>query len=598
MNIQKNPIEFDLIELRKYPLRQLTRNISRNVNGLDTETLDGYCRLIADSSGAFVHTRSFDDCIQFLTRHRLRKAHNFFFNLNFDINAIIKYLPQERLDELYKTARTSHGRYRLFFIPRKMFRVMIGHKSYKFYDIMQFVKSSLEKASRKYLGLEKYVEPIDRKRLGTDPDYWKANLNAIVRYCINDAKLTKRLGDVVNDTIIKNIGLYPNSFISKASICKDFVRRKVDVPNILEIPKGALKYAFYSYSGGRFEIIRKGNVGHCYLYDINSAYPFNIRNLLDVTKGKWRWVTDISDKADYGFYLVKIMTHFNKVAPVPIHLKNGVICYPVIETASYMTREEIIAYEPYMDVEVIDGYEFQADKHIYPFRDYIDHVYELKSQADESRYEYNLYKILMNSLYGCFYEKSVRKSPEGVHIYSGKLFNPIYATLITANTRIQLFLAGIPHENDIVGFATDSILFSHDPELPTSKRLGDWSLQSEGDAQVLRSGMYKIGDKLKNRGIKKADRLNTPHGKFKDIFEYIRRVPALTEYPIIMNRPLTFIEVLLHHLKHDIDDINQFVDMEYRININRDFKRIWDDDFKAGHELFERSIDSQPLILA
>lgn len=596
--IQKNPIDFDLIELRKYPLHKMTRNLKRQVNGLDTETLDGFCRLISDDKGAFRLTESFDDCIEFLTRRRLRQGYNFFFNLNFDVNAIIKYLPQDNLNELYGTARTRHGKYNLFFIPKKLLRVMVGHKSFKFYDVAQYFNTSLEKASQKYLGMEKYVEPIDRARLGTDAQYWKANIDAIIRYCINDARLTKRLGDVVNDTITQNIGLYPNSYISKASICKDFVRRKVDVPNILDVPRNALKYAFYSYSGGRFEIIRKGHVGKCWLYDINSAYPYNIRNLLDITKGDWERVDDMTERADYGFYLVKILTRFNKVAPIPIHLKNGVICYPIVETATFMTKEEILAYEPYLDYEILDGWEFTASQRVYPFRDYIDQVYALKSQADESRYEYNLYKILMNSLYGCFYEKSIRRTPEGVKIYSGKLFNPVYATLITANTRIQLYQAGIPNVSDIIGFATDSILFSHDPEIPQSKELGDWSLQSVGDTTVLRSGIYKIADKMKNRGIKKAERLKTPHGQFKDIFEYIRRVPALTEYPIIMNRPLTFIEVLIHHLKHDIDDINQFVDLEYRININRDHKRIWDSDFNAGHELFERAIDSQPMILA
>ena len=37
--------------------------------------------------------------------------------------------------------------------------------------------------------------------------------------------------------------------------------------------------------------------------------------------------------------------------------------------------------------------------------------------------------------------------------------------------------------------------------------------------------------------------------------------------------------------------------IQYNININRDFKRIWDSEFGNGKELFEREIDSNPLIL-
>jgi len=601
----KNPIDFDLIRIRKYKPQRLTRQITRNVFGIDTETLDGYCKLICDDKSNHVMSKyidrflnvDVDTFLKFLTSHRFRSSHNFFFNLNYDVNSIIKYFPKKLLEILYKDLNVEYNGYDIFFIPKKLLRITRNKNVYKFYDIAQFLGGSLESNAKKYLGLDKYVEPIDRKRLGTEKDYWKPRLESIIKYCINDAKLTMQLGKMVNDTLIENLKLYPDSFVSKASLCKEFVRKSVELPDVNKIPRNALKYAFYSYSGGRFETFKKGNVGKCSLFDINSAYPHTIRNLLDVTKGKWKRVTSLHEEADYGFYLAKVYVKYNRISPIGIPIKSGVIAYPILQMNLYLTKDELLEYEKYLDYDIIDGWEFYANEFEFPFKEYIDMVYDFKNKTDKSLYEYNLYKIMMNSLYGCFYEKQVRTIDNEVLIYTGKLFNPIYATMITAKTRINLFKTSEPYFNKIVAYATDSILFEGNIDLPISNELGDWNFESFDNTIVLKGGIYRIGNQMKNRGIKKASELITPFGKYKSIFHYIRKNPNLTEYPILTNRPLTFIEVLLHHLKHNIEKINQFVDITYTIDLNKDYKRIWEDEFKCGKELFEKSIDSIPLIL-
>ena len=623
-----NPINWDLIEIRKFKPEKLKRNIVRKINALDTETLDGYCNLLADNYGNFVlgnyhknELPNIDLWLNFLTAKRFRSSHNFFFNLNYDVNAIIKYLPKDNLNDIYKDLYTDFNNIRIFYIPKKIFRLTKNKHIYKYYDIFQFFNMSLEKASQIYLGLDKYIENIDGKTLGTDKQYWLNNIDSIIKYCINDCVLTAKLGNLLNETLVNSINLNPCSYISKASICKEFVRKACNIPDILQIPNSALKYAFYSYSGGRFEIIRKGNVGKCSLYDINSAYPFHTRSLLDINKGEWKRVNCLHEKADYGFYFVKILTKYNKISPIAVTLQNGVICYPLVQVNTYISKQELLNYEPYIEYEIIDGWEFYASEYIYPFKDYIDKIHKQKQITDKDNYEYSLYKILMNSLYGSFYEKTIQKEfndklitkeliskckydmelvkklAYDTKIYSGKLFNPIYASLITCQTRIDLFKTAIPYQNDIVGFATDSILFKGNPEIKISNELGGWNLEKFDKSIVLRSGIYKIGKDLKSRGIRKTANIKTPYGSYKDIFDYINLNPELTKYPIIMNRPLTFIEVLLHHLKHEIADINVFVDMEYMIDINKDHKRLWEGMFKNGKELFNKEINSNPLII-
>jgi len=616
----KYPINFDLVQFRKRKVGMLTRDINKKIFALDTETLHGYCKLLADSKGNYVisdieqeSNSDIDMFLNFLTAHRFRSAHNFFFNLNYDVNAIIKYLPKENLEQLYDNTQTTYNDIDIFFIPKKLLSLSKGKNVYKYYDVAQFYKTSLEKASKKYLGLEKYIEMLSREKIGTSRDYWRKRYYSIIRYCINDCKLTAQLGELLYKTLVDNVGLKPNAFISKASITKEFMRKTIDYPNINDIPRNALKYAFYSYGGGRFEVFEKGFVGDCVLYDINSAYPDTMRNLLDVTKGKWERVNCMHENADYGFYLAEVYVKYNRISPIG-YKTEGIVTYPIAKFSMYITKDELLAYEKFIDYEIICGWEFFADEYVYPFRDYIMKLYKWKNTLDDKDFAYDCSKILMNGGYGLTWEKKISKliNPrtctkkeweifkdcEKISILAGKLFNPVYATMITAKTRINLFKTCIPFFKDTVAFATDSVLFKNGVEIPISKELGDWDLVMNDKTVVLKGGIYKIGDKIKNRGIKSMGYVNTPFGKYGTIFDYIQKQPQLTEYKIISKRPLTFVEVLLHHLKHNIEDINVFTEMEYTIDLNKDHKRIWNDTFENGSQLFEKSIDSLPLILA
>jgi hypothetical protein len=389
----------------------------------------------------------------------------------------------------------------------------------------------------------------------------------------------------------------PNAFTSEAGLTKEFVRTWTEIPDILKVPLGALKYAFYSYSGGRFEVIKKGHIGKCWLYDIKSAYPFHIKDLVDITQGYWKWTRDIHEDASYGFYLIKVYTKYNKISPINITLPNNTICYPMIECYTYITKDELLAYEKYIEYEIIDGWEFfECDNVRKPFKEYIEHVYHQKENTPKERYEYKTYKILMNGLYGCFFEKHKTKISPKIKV--GKLFNPIYATTITARTRIDLWKAAIPNLQSTVGFATDSILFDKEPDLQVGKNLGDWELERTGDTTVLRSGFYKIDDMVKSRGVKKSTRIKTPNGKeFDSLFDYIVAEPLKLIYPVLANRPLSFSEILHKSKTYTLADINIFTDQIYNIDINKDYKRLWERDLTYGAELLTTCLDSEPLVL-
>ena len=75
----------------------------REINALDTETRDGNIFLIADSDGEFEDKITPESMISFLFRRKYENAWNFFYNLTYDAEVILKLLGTE-LNE-YKNSR-------------------------------------------------------------------------------------------------------------------------------------------------------------------------------------------------------------------------------------------------------------------------------------------------------------------------------------------------------------------------------------------------------------------------------------------------------------------------------------------------------------
>jgi len=348
-----------------------------------------------------------------------------------------------------------------------------------------------------------------------------------------------------------------------------------------------------AFGGGRFEIIRKGSVPHSAGIDLVSAYPKQTRDLVDCTTGTWKRVIKADRDALMGFYHVRVNVPMMKVAPLPVRYHSGRIAYPCGQFVTYLNATEYWAYEQYIDIEILRGAEYSDPSPTYPFRNYIDWLFKFKAEAAKESFEYLLVKKMLNSVFGSFYEKLEDKG----RYYPGKLFNPVYASEITANTRVELFKIAIMRPQAVLGFATDGIILDQYPDISYSAQLGCWERDIEGPTSIIRSGLYKIGNRIKNRGLKSMEGLVTKYGQYQHIFDYIEQQPGLTEYEIMAHRPLSLGECIAHHNKRGTADINVFVDQAYTIDINLDRKRYWDDTFRDGADLMSRSIDSWPMVL-
>ena len=86
-------MDFQKLILRKqYRNKQVQHNI--DVIGVDTETRrdQGKVELLAAETGDYLHPTSFDELIRFFFQRKFRGRDFVFFNLQYDVQAILKWM--------------------------------------------------------------------------------------------------------------------------------------------------------------------------------------------------------------------------------------------------------------------------------------------------------------------------------------------------------------------------------------------------------------------------------------------------------------------------------------------------------------------------
>jgi len=547
---------------------------SIEVIGIDTEAYeDGRCFLIATSNWHFWSMEEFPDCLW----TREYRGKNFVaYNLKYDEGALLQFLPREPLEELRSEGRTKYLDYVITIIPRKCLTIRKGKNTATFYDMYNFYMGSLDYNAKKYLGEQK--SDIETKKFSTE--YVEQNYCSIALYCIQDAILVQKLGELLINKF-ESLGVYPRKLYSTAYISYQYFRQNtkyVTVKRFWDTDKKLLEFALRSYNGGKFEVTQKG-CDYYYEYDIVSAYPYEIANLIDITYSRVIWDQKYHKYARYGFLHVKMKIPVEVYSPVAIQT-TGVNIYPVGEIEKIITKTEyeyLIAQGA--DITIIEAVWLHVDKSFKPYQKEIIKLAEMKHnfKHENNELDYHTVKIIMNSLYGKF----CQLIDMGDYAKASACWNPIYAAVITANvrTKISEYQQKYPH---VVAVHTDSIITTKPLELSKDGELGDMVYELEGDGVILGSGMYQIGKKNKTRGF---------HLK-NDLVDLVRDGKKYITIEEI--RPYSWREVIFHNW--EIDRINRFETVVKRLDVNFDKKRMWIKDWKKFDEVIGRKVQSLPRV--
>lgn len=573
-----NAKTLDGIRVRKQNRAPNNLEKPREIVSLDTETENGNIFLISGSDGNYLDDMiTFENVAKFLLGYEGNWI--FFYNLGYDAECILKLLPEQilRSYKWKKELRFSHLGYKIHYIDRKKLTISKGHHSVNCYDIAQYYENkSLPQAYSE--NIAKSLDPqylsMKKKRDTFSLYYYSRHKNEVRDYCVSDCILTKELAENWIKTFYDTFGFYPVNWISSGYLAeKVLINNDIFVPKFNEISYEVQELARQSFYGGRFELIQRGFIGECYLYDINSAYPFALTTLLDITNGKWIRTNKIHPKAKIGFFFILAeIADAVKISPFPFRKKNGTICYPCGKFKTFVTLDELnMVDDPRIKYIILESYQFIPNKNCdYPFKKFIEDQYSrrMKLQQEKNQLERAI-KIILNSIYGKTAQKTNRTM--------GNLFNPVIAAYITGFARSQLykFVKSYNIENETVAFATDSIAVRKKIPNLHSDKLGEMKLDKEGfDVIFLSNGFYRFNGVWKKRGV------GFDNEKKQEIEHEDTRINKDGNlYILVKSTKTTHIKsgILFNRLK----DVGKIEEYEKKINLNSDKKRFWLSDLES-----------------
>jgi len=415
------------------------------------------------------------------------------------------------------------------------------------YDIAPIFKSNLRKEGARFDYYEKGVKEVhvvDWKRFETDQEYRKRVLTSNM----HDAHVVADLADFLQTNFYKLTGVYPRSLISTGSIARALISTTGEMEDLKSIAimshteiiakqigekglKDFLCLMNEAYSGGDIETFGYGYAPTAYYSDIASAYPAEGVRLLDLRGATYMRGKGKPPRVKNGYCLIRGDVNMpDDVYHHPITVKHPTIVDMNIRPngefrASYFLEERdyceslgaTFSNEEWVLVET----KGKLSPLALAIQNAVDERTELKVKDDPAEY---VAKIEANSGYGLTYEATpAHERMDGVvkrvGYRTGEFYNPIYAGIMTAKTRIKIAKAvnAIKAKGGQPVLAmTDSVFWTGSPDMIPSdlvrekKTLGYYEgVDTIKNLYCLGAGRYSFDKKehyqAKTRGLRIQD---------------------------------------------------------------------------------------------
>lgn len=498
----------------------------------DGELKDNKYYLLGNSK-KYVYNKkglTFAECFNFLTQKTRQKK--IIFNLHFDLQFWIRSWKDDKILALMNSQRVLFRQYELTYFPNKMLIIRKGNSLFKIYDILSFFNKSLlaviKQLKIKLTSEEQKILNLGKKNRGSNFD--KMTKAEVIYYnkteCIITEKIAGKIKKLLNESTFthknKTVNLDIVNFYGSSAVSSKILKTyKVDKINNHNKHREIFERAYY---GGRFECLQLGEFKNVYKYDINSAYPYVMKDLHKVNR--FRKVKKPKVINDKGIYFIYFKMFFPKdfICPFPLRHNSGRIFYTGEVEGWYFGCEinefinSGINSENYI-LNIKEGLvpEFSTQKVFEKYgNNVIEEIYNQRiyyKENDDLRHY--IYKISLNAVYGKLAQITGKAQFQNLY----------YAGYTTAKTRSLLYKNSyLGNYTDIIAYATDSIL-SKEPipelDLICNSKLGNWDFEFCKKVTVLMSGFYKI--ELKDNkyvyGIRGFKRLNNFDKIYKDILK-------------------------------------------------------------------------------
>lgn len=271
----------------------------------------------------------------------------------------------------------------------------------------------------------------------------KLPFDKVKDYCFEEcmcmAELAKRLTDAHSKVGLQLKTYYGAGSSAAAMLNVMGIREKLS-KNYPEEMKHAISASFF---GGRFENSVIGKIEEpVYVYDISSAYPYQLVFLPCLLHGKWsrtrnrRLLEHSRIRTAFVKYGLKSHSKTEAWGPFPFRDDDGSICFPSASGGGWVGREEYLQGERLFDyVYFKEAWVYECDCNCVPFEKIPSYYLERLRIGKEG--PGIVIKLGCNSCYG--------KLAQSV---GSAIFNSwIWASLITSGTRAQLLELLGCHQN-------------------------------------------------------------------------------------------------------------------------------------------------------
>ena len=529
-----------------------------------TSSTSGSDVILQSSSGANCASSDLSQLLEFL-QFTGKHVFRFVFELDEFVSPVLRLLPLSSLQELVDTKETIIGRFRIYYIPGRLFQV--GPTSQPF--------------GTRYYGIKRFLNimgilpapPLDQVQ-STGQDI----LDTIEAIGLGEPKRLTTAGAMFTATDVGSrlMRSIPTTSDYPPGLLNDLVEMSVLADN---------KYWVSAYQLGCW-------MSGLFDYDLTSCFASIAASLVD-TRDMEFWRSDSIEKREQGAYYGLVRGRFyldpeseyRHASPVMVDLPNDLIgqSYGWLPEDVY-TLDEIRTVERYSLGEFVQTGQGIFAKVMngvhprYPFREAMNWLYEKRQWSDMAS---AICKTAANAVVGKLIERE--RGDGSIPEYR----NQFYHALITAQTRcaITRFLVeNEVKESELVTVQTDGVRLTRDIPLKNG-RMGQWRNNGEYPCIVVSGHKVYTGDK---RPYKIT---------FDDIVEMVCEHPYVERYSKKGWHRTTIQEAVD---AGDVSKVGELVNLPTYfdlIGLEREQTRLFSVVPKNGIELLSSQFGSNPIIL-
>ena len=524
-------------------------NITLNLNVLkDKKIKFGICIMKDMNTGKMYYFDDVNALKQFMlsNKHQTKIfiGHNIY---NFDLMVIFE--PKEFIENL-----------EIHFQQNKIVSIRVKDKPIYFIDTYNIFQSSLKKLGE-MIGLQK--GNLQKELSIMRKDEFEKRKNEISQYCLNDVLITEKVFQFYLNELqkYKEIKRIWDIKLTTSSYSFDYFNYLNGYSLNGKNFKDDILF-LETYYGGRVEPIFIGYYDNpIFVYDVNSLYPFVMRNFeyplmpIDELYNKDIDENDLKDyegivfakirasKGVFGFYDNE--NNFIDIGLLPYRSsidKDIKLIFPIGEYYGFFNLNEIRnAIKKGYEIELYYAYLWKKGK-IPKIKEFIDYFYDLKLKHKNDITGFNA-KLILNSLYGKFgqntgggiiiseneYYDNVEKYDKYEVVYTDPDLPYIFlrdnsltkskssyfnlSSYITSNARLyllELMEKFISYGNLILYMDTDSLFTNkeiNDPDI-IGNELGKLKLEKTSSyIEIYGAKSYKTDKENHFKGIPKENKL-------------------------------------------------------------------------------------------